>query len=105
MAKQPKRKTNSGDRNRERQNGKAFSKDAKLHGTMGHRPTGRTKPSGNTVGGHSVKKLMARAADMNVLGALGEIVEKVKDSRRHTHRAQIRAERRATTRASLVSSK
>lgn len=92
----------SSTRNDKRRNGKAFGKDAALNGTAGHRATGRTKPSANTIGGHSVKKLMTRAALMahaalmNTSDVLDTIIKDVKKSREHTHRAQLRAERRAT---------
>lgn len=62
-------------RNSSRRNGKAWSKHSgkgAVGGHSGHRETGRTKPSGNTVGGHALRKLY---------GADGHSWEYVKISR------------------------
>ena len=86
----PQKSTSSKSRNADRQNGKAWG-----HGhtsqtaDLGHQLTGRTKPSGHSIGGHSLAKIRAKYGDS------GFAADKVKASREHTHRADIRANRKA----------
>lgn len=54
------------------------------NGRRGHAVTGRTKPSGNTVGGHSLKKVSRR----------GWTEDQIRSSRNHQTRALSKRERR-----------
>lgn len=90
MAKNQKGKPASaaGGRNPERRNGKKWSRHSgKGAGHPGHRLTGRTKPSGSTIGGYS-------AADFEP-GGPGRRVETVRESRNTRYRADLRAARKA----------
>lgn len=63
MAKRQSAKTNGGGRNPDRPNGKAWGRHSPKYVTIGHpghNKTGRTKPSGCTVGGHSKHKLSSK---------------------------------------------
>lgn len=60
-----KAKGTPGNRNPERKNGKAWSKKK-------DRTTGKGKPSGNSIGGVSKKKLEARAQQARFLDSLKE---------------------------------
>lgn len=91
MAKQQKAKTASGGRNPDRTNGKAWGRNSgSATGHQGHNETGRTKPSGNTVGGHSMRKLSNGAiVDLHAID--------IKDSRDTQHRKAVRRARKAQT--------
>lgn len=65
MAKHQKAKSASTGRNSDRPNGKAWSRHHRgANDMIGHNSTGRTKPSGNTVGGHSVRKIRTAEHDL-----------------------------------------
>lgn len=83
MAKQPKKSSTTGQRNDKRRSGKKFGL---YHGVgdAGHRETGRTKPSGKSVGGHSLAKIEK----------LGLSVDEISKSRNTQHRAELRWERK-----------
>lgn len=108
MAKHQKAKTARGGRNPDRPNGKAWGRNSgPAVGHQGHNLTGRTKPGGNTLGGHSVRKLNA-ACQIDTPGMPGVktldvqkitlLLEKIKMSRNTQHRRMLRAERRVTAR-------
>lgn len=104
MAKQRATKSASGGRNAERANGKAWGRHHRSSfDTVGHNATGRTKPSGCTKGGHSVRKLNAlcQVTDPITGEVMLDIVKmqslllKIETSRDTQHRRALRAGRRA----------
>lgn len=61
MAKRERKKT-GGVKNPDRRNGKAWGRHSRNHSgydDQGHNATGRSKPSGNSVCGISVKRIVA----------------------------------------------
>lgn len=83
-----------GTRNPERRNGKAWGKNSPKTVTVahpGHNKTGRTKPSGNTVAGHALRKL-------NTQHSPGYF----KASRNTQHRKGLRQARKACTSVALT---
>lgn len=58
------------------------------NGALGHKLTGKSKPTGRTVGGHSLKKLEAKQVS----------VERIAESRDTRHRAQLRRDRKVAAR-------
>lgn len=98
MAKHQKPKKVGAGRNGDRPNGKAWGKHS---GTNGHHETGRTKPSGHSVGGHSVRKIRTTEHDavtssavlratMTVRGITQAGEDKINASRNAQHRRTIR---------------
>lgn len=94
MAKNQKGKPTSaaGGRNPDRRNGKAWSRHSGKGGSHpGHRLTGRTKPSGKTVGGHALVTVGLERVETTVSG---HSVDHVKASRNTRHRADLRRTRK-----------
>lgn len=84
-----------------RPNGKAWGRGHVDGVHPGHRLTGRTKPTGRTVGGHSLKKLGLKATQVLTDGSLlidPAVRDKVRETRRHPHRAELRRQRRERNR-------
>lgn len=81
-----------GGRNGDRPNGKAWSRhSARGGGHPGHRLTGRTKPSGGTVGGHVLQTVGMEKVEVT---KSGHSVDYVKKSRNARHRAELRLGRK-----------
>ena len=103
MAKQPKSKVAQGKttgRNGDRPNGKAWSRfHENASSITGHRETGRTKPTGRTIGGHSRKKLGVKAGD-HLIDATA-----IRESREHSHRVQLRNDRKVAIKRAASASR
>lgn len=94
MAKHQKAKTAKGGRNGDRPNGKAWGKNHVATGKHpGHNETGRTKPSGHSIGGHALTKLRERSFDAHVSDVADHVISAVKASRDTQHRKTIRRSR------------
>lgn len=88
----------SGGRNAARHNGKAWSRTHRADGDqMGHNPTGRTKPSGQTFGGHKLRVI--RTTPVVEVTKSGQSVEAVRASRNTQHRSVLRRARKAEMKA------
>lgn len=91
MAKHQKVKTTKGGRNGDRSNGKAWGKNHVSTGKhLGHNETGRTKPSGHSIGGHAITKIREANPEPKRFDARVNEIKSARDTQRRKAMRQAR---------------